>query len=148
MTMRPTYKKVGDSYMPVIDHGDTKEVLPGPPLANRITATKYAEFEIHDRRTSQDRKKSTSHTHTPGPWNVNPDYGKENMYRLWDEDSNYHDDTSPERMDANARLIASAPELLEALKAFATWETTTMNDDELRDIFAACHSAIAKAEGK
>lgn len=52
--------------------------------------------------------------HSPAPWNVRPDYGKENVYRLWDEDSNYHADTSPEAMDANARLISAAPDLLSA----------------------------------
>ncbi len=51
-----------------------------------------------------------------GPWIVRPDYGKENVYRLWDKDSNYHDDTSPEVMDANTKLMSAAPILLAALQ--------------------------------
>ncbi len=47
--MRPTYTKDGDNYLPVIDHGGRKEVLYGPPLANGITATKFAALEIHER---------------------------------------------------------------------------------------------------
>ena len=53
--MRPTYTKSGDNYLPVIDHGTHKEVLYGPPLANRITATKYARLEIHQRHVRIDR---------------------------------------------------------------------------------------------
>jgi hypothetical protein len=47
--MRPTYTKSGFNYLPVIDHGTRTEVLYGAPLANGITATKYAALEIRDR---------------------------------------------------------------------------------------------------
>jgi hypothetical protein len=53
--------------------------------------------------------------HNSGKWLVRPDYGKENVYRLWNADSNYHEDTSPEVMDGNACLMQSAPRLLKAL---------------------------------
>lgn len=53
--------------------------------------------------------------HNSGEWVVRPDYGKENVYRLWDGDTNYHEDTSPETMDANARLMSLAPKMLEVL---------------------------------
>lgn len=54
--------------------------------------------------------------HNSGKWLVRPDYGQENVYRLWDKNSNYHKRTDPETMDANAILIQSAPLLLKALK--------------------------------
>ena len=50
-TMRPSYTKSGFNYLPVIVHDDGKrEVLHGDPLANGITATKYAALAIHDRQ--------------------------------------------------------------------------------------------------
>lgn len=50
--MRPTYTKISAlTYLPVIDHGTWKETIWGPPLANGITATKYAALEIKDRQT-------------------------------------------------------------------------------------------------
>lgn len=62
--------------------------------------------------------------HTPTPWQVIPDYSQENVYRLWDLDGNFHDDTSPETMDANACFIVRAcnahEELVKALKEMTT----------------------------
>jgi hypothetical protein len=55
--------------------------------------------------------------HNSGEWIVRPDYGKENVYRLWDEDTNYHEDTSPETMDANARLMSLAPKMLALIQS-------------------------------
>ena len=49
--MRSTFTKAGFNYLPVIVHADGKrEVLYGDPLANGITATKYAALEIQQRR--------------------------------------------------------------------------------------------------
>lgn len=50
-----------------------------------------------------------------------------------------------EEMWANARLIAAAPELLEALKGLL--EVTEENYDNRHEVEAALH-AIAKAEGR
>ena len=50
-----------------------------------------------------------------------------------------------EEMWSNARLIAAAPEMLEALKALL--EVTEENYDNRHEIEAALH-AIAKAEGR
>lgn len=44
-------------------------------------------------------------------WVVNPQYGKGNVYWVWDADSNYHDDISPEAMDVRTKLIAAAPKM-------------------------------------
>ena len=84
--------------------------------------------------------------HSPAPWNVNPDYGKDNVYRLWDADSNFHDDTSLEVMDANATLIAAAPELLDILV-----QIDATADSQLAEHIQArrkvIRDAIAKAVG-
>ena len=55
-------------------------------------------------------------TYTPGPWTCNANYSSQH-YMVWDANGNYHEmrDKVAE-MDANARLIAAAPELLEALQ--------------------------------
>ena len=49
-------------------------------------------------------------------------------------------------MEANARLIAAAPELLEALKAFAYRFAGYLQTDD--DLWSTVRAAIAKAEGK
>lgn len=53
--------------------------------------------------------------HNQAKWLIRPSYLEENVYRLWNKDSNYHKDTSPEVMDGNARLMENAPQLLLAL---------------------------------
>ena len=56
-----------------------------------------------------------------------------------------------EQADANARLIAAAPDLLEALKGlFETGapEGISLTADEMRQRFEAARAAIAKAEGR
>jgi hypothetical protein len=87
-----------------------------------------------------------THTHTPGPWHpvtlgASPDHA-------WAIDSELHEVARlPEWTDnqaeaeANARLIAAAPELLEALRNL----THPMASDE--DLSHAL-AVIAKAEGR
>lgn len=62
---------------------------------------------------------------SPAPWVVRPDYGKENVYRLWDKNTNYHDDTSPEKMDANANLMSFSPRLHKFVSLIARMKTET-----------------------
>jgi hypothetical protein len=90
--------------------------------------------------------------HTPGPW------------RYWHEDGYCGELNAPngsliaafesEPHEANARLIAAAPDLLEALQnAHALLQATLfiINDNEARDIakqqLDANRAAIAKATG-
>ena len=87
--------------------------------------------------------------HTPGPWETRLD--EPYWLRVFGSDGHaiakvYLDDAPVEdyntRQEANARLIAAAPELLQALKGvvyIANRETVE---------FDAARAAIAKAEGR
>jgi hypothetical protein len=103
--------------------------------------------------------------HTPGPWYPKPaPYG-------WDVWGNLDDgkdtwvgpvqrvispharmgsrkaiEAASEETEANARLIAAAPDLLDALKQFEAFYPMGINLD-LDDAFRAARTAIAKAEG-
>ncbi|TLX12106.1 hypothetical protein [Rhizobium sp. MHM7A] len=100
----------------------------------------------------------TESKHTPGPWHVDPKSPEESFF----EDVNVlrHDglaiavcvhngDILPPEPEANARLIAAAPDLLEALKEFASMPCET---DGAEDLEGGCcrtcraRAAIAKAE--
>jgi hypothetical protein len=92
--------------------------------------------------------------HTPGPWFVTPDGAA-----VYEKDGyGYRGDTVcglPSRSDsraANARLIAAAPDLLEALKVAAKAElydpATGLIDADVLDIVQdVARAAIAKATG-
>lgn len=101
--------------------------------------------------------------HTPGPWEwvgSNLLYGGQRGY---DEILAARDDGKPygmhsalidhhwnqEQAIANARLIASAPDLLEALKALthSLDEGELLHDDQ-RNAFAASLKAISKETGE
>ena len=91
--------------------------------------------------------------HTPGPWIVGPvddtlvshiaADGKRYEIAAIDGDYN-HPDTWP-IMEANARLIAAAPALLEALEACYPWLRTSPEGEAATRIALA---AIAKATGE
>lgn len=89
--------------------------------------------------------------HTPGPWSLRhrpsgpwtvyvpamSDSGRERFYNgIW-----IHQGDN----EADARLIAAAPELLEALKLAQDWLST---DDPEWEVRVAVDAAIAKAEGR
>jgi hypothetical protein len=80
--------------------------------------------------------------HTPGPWTVD-------RIAVLDEFSKAVALAVPRSMEyctyANARLIAAAPELLEALKAALPWIETCEEGEEATRIGWA---AIAKATGE
>lgn len=84
--------------------------------------------------------------HTPGPWRSAPSIRGSQGERLI-----CADDTPPlarvyfvrgQRAGANARLMAAAPDLLEALQ----W-VLSAHGEQLHDAFDAAHKAIAKATG-
>jgi hypothetical protein len=82
----------------------------------------------------------------PGPWFVvidEPDCvstaGKKALVELRD------DEFIDCNTDANARLIAAAPELLEALEKLVAWDET---GDPVSEVgFSLARTAIAKAKG-
>lgn len=85
--------------------------------------------------------------HTPGPWHITDDYitGPDDLVIV---DFEFNGNSTWN--EANARLVAAAPELLEACRmafeqknASAHGQRTPHNDIEL---FNALRSAIAKAE--
>ena len=95
-----------------------------------------------------------SNKHTPGPWTVtadgagwyiecSPERGHSVAYiraEIGEEDP----DTSDDEKEANSLLIASAPELLEALKLIANAENSALDLAYCKGIARA---AIAKATG-
>lgn len=99
--------------------------------------------------------------HTPGPWQFDEiattcgrafRIGAGEMLKagkgcciIYDD---YHGNPENERK-ANARLIAAAPELYEALKAVYAWQESDGDDeDEAEAARGKVITAIAKAEGR
>lgn len=97
---------------------------------------------------------------TPGPWTITKEYachenigiaeGKQVAQTYCDQAHTGLRGEVEERK-ANARLIAAAPDLLEALKAARGWWLSLGIQDADDDLIAAVglmDAALAKAEGK
>jgi hypothetical protein len=96
-------------------------------------------------------------THTPGPWRISKDKSNKHikiidndLYReLANTSGNWFDDDTEQ---SNARLIAAAPELLEALEMLVNYFVGIgLEDDEDGDPnpeIVKARSAIAKAKGE
>jgi hypothetical protein len=89
--------------------------------------------------------------HTPGPWHVFKDssiYSKHADYTLAEMVAGM----TVEEWDANARLMAAAPELLEALQSFLNWsDSVYYGEDTRRELVRAkdkARAAIVKATGE
>lgn len=106
-------------------------------------------------------------SHTPGPWKVGtldkvinylPIYARIGVTKLAciakTDGREVGFGISQQEMEANARLIAAAPELLGALQTIAGATTCAGNSDPdvmediLADIQGICAKAIAKAKGE
>lgn len=94
--------------------------------------------------------------HTPGPWNFHPCDAYATCFDVLCEKGYYvattHDGVRGDRnADANARLIAAAPDLLEALQNIAEYWNQDQNEAAMADAcWHAIHTAraaIAKATG-
>jgi hypothetical protein len=114
---------------------------------------------------------ATTATHTPGPWNIEYPFSEPGVYvagpntgliaKLYEPDACMFNKDSKVSREANARLIAAAPELLEALKTVAEHLRLTMAEyrrhcathgvdaiHPLDDpVMAKARAAIAKATG-
>ncbi len=104
--------------------------------------------------------------HTPGPWHTGEGVPYSQTVQMkvcgWDRrpDATGHDYfacgprvRTEEQAKADARLIAAAPELLEALKRLlehAEWVGTPRGYswDDFKDVIDPARAAIAKAEGR
>jgi len=80
-------------------------------------------------------------SHTPGPWIVDFD----RRYFVNAGSSPIAEMFTDINMEANARLIAAAPELLEACKEFIECGPNAGNN---QDLIAQIKKAIAKADGE
>jgi len=95
--------------------------------------------------------------HTPGPWKVSifgdietektDEYGIAIRRIAYDEGCL---GGGNEEDQANARLIAAAPELLEACKAVVKWAEVfgPITSENIEPFIQQCGAAIAKAEGE
>lgn len=115
---------------------------------------------------------TTTHTHTSGPWCIHRGYANAPTMKItgddgesWEfththigqgekiiaqvqhqtKDSGWPHVHDVEEMWANARLIAAAPKMLDALKGLL--EVVEENYDNRHEVEAALH-AISKAEGR
>lgn len=104
---------------------------------------------------------SPARKHTPGPWSwdsgVVPPDGPGRYSDIYVDDGdkiiasiNEFPESSPEEGKANARLIAAAPDMYEALKLFdeALERWTGQWGPRMREIDATVRAAIAKAESR
>jgi hypothetical protein len=88
-------------------------------------------------------------THTPGPWTYHAD-GEANHYTLMRSDGGWlisflhNGEQWTLTQEANARLMAAAPEMLEALKNLENDDGSTMPPSAWKLV----QDAIAKAEGQ
>ena len=90
--------------------------------------------------------------HTPGPWKVEDDYTvviPNKKYKLAPTRVEILSGDSVAESSADARLIATSPELLTVLRHLANYCRNYLAlDDEAEAIVKDAFSAIAKAEGK
>ena len=83
-------------------------------------------------------------THTPGPWKVSEN-GCDIETAHKDSPTGICTMFAYEKSDADAAIIAAAPELLEALEALTKW--VTMNTGAIPGELLNANTIIAKAKG-
>jgi hypothetical protein len=98
-----------------------------------------------------------THTHTPGPWVIGSRHTNQGVYTV-DGDlianthgsqRNFNRDEQIAEQDANARLIAAAPEVTDAAAALIADVRRRHPNEELRcPYMIALDAAIAKARGQ
>lgn len=95
----------------------------------------------------------TAAKHTPGPWSVSEEWDgtsiKAGQFHVTHtiQSCGFHSEEEDKAVtQANARLIAAAPELLEALRALAEEAFANMRGGR-QDLIDDARAAIAKATG-
>ncbi|MDP3491786.1 MAG: hypothetical protein Q8R82_01635 [Hyphomonadaceae bacterium] len=99
---------------------------------------------------------SAAAKHTPGPWEVRWRFGRlttvsgRQRYPICDTGTAPFRQANQRREEANARLIAAAPDLLSALRELEGWrmQALDMMPPEIRGSWMRAHAAIAKATGQ
>jgi hypothetical protein len=91
----------------------------------------------------------SNNTHTPGPWTVRNEHFRPLAILSADRASIVAllPDTAPK---SNARLIAAAPEMLEALEELTEWGrtyTSPLDPNSPHQLLINAVNAIAKAKG-
>lgn len=94
-------------------------------------------------------------TYTKGPWAVNPYCAQVDCTQM-DEDGDLFpvcqmlwptELRSERETEANAHLIAAAPDLLEALERILRYQESGGHDGDCEDVEEYARAAIAKARG-
>lgn len=88
--------------------------------------------------------------HTPGPWTARPEDNYRRAEVTWNERGDPIAEVfgpSRDQRQANARLIAAAPDLLKALRAVMGGQIGGQPDMDA-ERFRLARAAIAKAEGR
>ena len=90
-------------------------------------------------------------THTPGPWVASPfgDCAYEIVNEVGTaiaEVDGAHEDSA--RIEANANLIAAAPELLAALRAMVWAVSRQIDNGDLQSLAGTYETLIARAESR
>lgn len=98
--------------------------------------------------------------HTPGPWKVESRTTQGQFVtetHIVAEDGSHIAEVSPCEIEPNARLIAAAPELLEALRPLQVWAEHARREaraygregeaDYMGELADNARAAVAKAEG-
>lgn len=115
------------------------------------------------KRPVRERRALKESAHTPGPWTL--ESGRSivtpsgTFYLAYGSNPRTGEKyfKSPTELDANAHLVAAAPEMLEALKVLADWPRQSTTADGalsgdpatgLANVRRFARAAIAKAEGK
>ena len=99
--------------------------------------------------------------HTPGPWQAVKSFDPDFSFAICAQPhpalrgfthiiAGIRETDDAEAAEANARLIAAAPELLEALKTLDNIERGMQgwHEDAKANVWARARAAIAKAEGR
>ncbi|HCE8379584.1 hypothetical protein AAA619_30790 [Pseudomonas aeruginosa] len=83
--------------------------------------------------------------HTPGPWEYSPVRGSIALLHIYCADNKgpFHVERSDAETDANAKLIAASPDLLEALQAVVNYGVMTGDDWIEEKVLAAIAKATA-----
>ena len=83
--------------------------------------------------------------HTPGPWEYSPVRGSVALLHIYCADNKgpFHVERTDAETDANAKLIAASPDLLEALQAVVNYGVMTGDDWIEEKVLAAIAKATA-----